>query len=334
MIPMHWSPKGHEVKLMAKQTKSAKKKNTQKNVPRQRKKRMGGGRVNIDRQLTYAQLLQHPDNGQMLADGVYGGELGNFQRFTNTFTLNGSAGQNSGFIAYCPATGNGYGVSTAASNTALTFSLTNVGFPGAAFLGLNAAKTRGIAAKIEAIPAAASITTLTGEICCGVTTIGNFVSGVTSVNDLFDISKAYGPIQRKTVISRWFPSGLDHTYSNYNVVPDEDRHMVFIAYRGWPVAVPINVRLCSVVEYTIKNAIGISPSGSLSTPVDHEQVIRAVQNQDPHWHHSLMDEVKSVGRGVASDLGVFARTLVRHGLSTLGNQMVKQAPRALPLLLA
>jgi len=332
VIPPQWSPPGHEVYLMAKpKSKTQKQKKTGKRGSRPQKTKRSS---DTNPQLRYAQLLHAPDNGTVPPGGVYDGELGNFRTFVSTLTPTTGATINSGFLAFCPATGNGFIASSAGSNVAMTFALLNTGFPGAAYLNANAAKSRGIAAKLELIPSAASITTITGEAAAGVTTNLNFVSSTTTVDHLFDIAKAYGPLQRRTVRSSWFPSGLDHTYSVYNSIPGEDFHWVYVAYRGWPVNTPISIRISYVVEYTVKNTIGIPPSGLVSTPVHHQEVIQALQSSDPHWHHSLMDEAKEMGHGMLSDVGVFARHMLRTGLSNLGSRMLKQAPRALPLLLA
>jgi hypothetical protein len=216
----------------------------------------------------------------------------------------------------------------------ISFSVTNSGFPGASFLNTNAARTRGIAAKLELIPSSFSWSEMTGEVACGIISNRNVVTGATTVDNLFDVAKAYGPLTKKTVVSRWFPSGLDHTYETYNVTFNDEANIVFIAWRGVVAAKAIPIRITYVVEYTVNNTIGIPPSSTTSNPVGHNSVLRAIQDHDPHWHHSVLDEVKSVGKGIASDLGVFARHMVRKGLSDLGSSMFKVGPKALPLLLA
>jgi ABC-type branched-subunit amino acid transport system ATPase component len=280
----------------------------------------------------YAHLLHSPDSGAIPQSGVYDGELGNFRTFVSTITPATGATINCGFVMFCPATGNGLLASAAGSTTALTFSVTNTSFPGANYLLTNAFKSRGIAAKLELMPSGASITTITGEAAAGITTLNSFISGTTTTDHLFDIAKAYAPITRKAVRSSWFPSGLDHTYSNYNTAPDEDRHCVFVAWRNWPVNVSISTRATYVVEYTVKTNIGVPPSGALSTPVGHAEVVRTLQAHDPHWHHSVLDDVKAVGRGIVQDVGVAARFMAREKLSGFASKMMKEAPKALPLI--
>lgn len=330
MIPPQWSPPGHEIYLMAKTKQQKQTKAVKKGRRVSRPKRP----QNISPQHRYAQLLHSPDNGSVPADGVYEGELGNFRTFVSTITPTTGATINAGFVAFCPGTGIGYIASSAGSSATNAFSATNVGFPGANYLNANAAKVRGIAAKLELIPSGASITNITGEAAAGVTTVLSFLSTITSVDHLFDIAKAYGPLQRRTVRSSWFPSGLDHTYSSYNSAPAEDFNFVYVAFRGWPVNTPISVRITYVVEYTVKNTIGIPPSNMVSNPIGHNKVVQALQTSDPHWHHSLMDDAKEMGSGMLSDVGVFARHMLRSGLTNLGSRMLKQAPKALPLLLA
>ncbi len=286
-----------------------------------------------ERQRHYARLLAEPDNGNLVPGGVYDGELGNFQRFISTVQLANGVNQTAGILAFFPATGNAISVSNAASNAALTFSVSNTGLPGATFLTANAAKTRGIAAKVELIPSSLSVTNIVGEIAAGVTTLNSFVSGTTTVDDIFNIAKMYGPIQRRVYRSNWFPSGLDHTYSTYNTAPDEDRHAVFIAFRNWPSTALLQARITYVLEYTVKNGIGIPPSAALSSPVGHNEVIQKLQTAEPHWHHSIVSEVSHAATGIAKDVGSFARAAAREGLVSLGKSMFRSAMSAGPLAL-
>jgi len=211
------------------------------------------------------------------------------------------------------------------AGSALTWAFTNVGFPGVSFLTANAAKTRCKALKLELIPSAASFSTITGEVAAGVTTGGSFVPTVTSVDHIFDIAKAYGPLKRELVSSRWYPSGLDHTYQAYNATPNEDQNCVYIAYRGWPAGVQISIRITWIVEYTVKNQIGIPPTGSISVPLGHAQVLSALQQRDPHWHHSILDEVKRAGVGIARDVGVFSRKMAQQGMMNIASRVFTRA---------
>jgi hypothetical protein len=276
----------------------------------------------------YARLLHNPDNGDHAFD-VYDGERGETQKFVSTITLNTTAGHTSGFIAMCGATGSGTSATGASSNSALAWSITNSGFPGAAFLTANAYKTRCKALKLELIPAAASFNTITGEVAAGVTTSNVFTIN-PSVDQFFDQAKAYGPLRREVVCSRWMPSGLDHTYAVYNSSISEDQNLVFIAYRGWPAGVPLSVRISYVVEYTVRVAIGIPPTGAVSAPLGHAQVIAQMQSSDPHWHHSILDELKGAGAGIMHDVGVFGRRMAREGMVRVAGQFFK---RSAPLLL-
>lgn len=279
-----------------------------------------------NRAANYAKLLLAPDSCDLPQSGVYDGELGMFHRFVSTITLNG-AGDTCGYLAFCPSTGNGFHASAATAGATVTAATTNVGFPGALFLTSNAGKSRGISAKLELIPSAASMTNITGDAAAGVTTSASFSAAVVplTVNRLFDLAKAYGPIKRETVRSSWFPSGLDHTYNTYNVGITEDHNIVYIAYRGWPAGVPMQVRITYVVEFTINPNIGMPPTGRVSVPVGHNQVVAQLQNSDPHWHHSILDEFKGAGRNIAKDIGSFAQGMLR-------NAMVKQAPKLLSLI--
>lgn len=302
-------------------------KKTQKN-PEVKKKKTKTKRQNStvpSHALQYANMLANPDAGTIPQDGIYDGELGMFHRFVSTVTLNGTAGHTSGYLAFCPATGSGVYQSTAGSTVPYAVSFTTTGLPGAAFLSTNAFKTRAISCKIELIPSTASITNITGEAACGITTVGNFVGATTTADHLFDIAKAYGPLKREVVRSGWFPASLDHCYSVYNGPVTEDVNMTYIAYRGWPAGVPISFRISYVVEFTVKNTLGIPPTGRVSKPVGHHSVVSAMLDSDPHCFHSILDEFKVAGKGMAKDLGGFARGMLRNGL-------MKQAPKLLGFL--
>jgi len=279
----------------------------------------------------YARLLHNPDNGDHIFD-IYDGERGETQKFVSTLTLNTLSTQTSGLVFFFGATGNFYAGSAANGASPLTISPTNVGAPGEAFLNANAFKSRCKALKLELMPSAASFSNITGDVAAGVTTINNFVSGTTTVNNFFDLAKAYGPLRRETVCSRWMPSGLDHTYAVYNQLPNEDHNGVFIAYRGWPAGIAISVRITYVVEYTVKNNIGIPPTGAVSIPIGHQHILGAMQQQDPHWHHSILDEVKRAGVGIAKDAGAFGRRMAREGMISVAEKFFKkEAPLLLTL---
>lgn len=289
-------------------------------------------RMAASREQMYAALLRDPDSAVVPTEGVYDGELGEFKRFIATITSNTTAGHNCGFLAFCPRTGNGFSASGNNPTTALNFAVTNLGYPGQVYLNANAAKVRGLAAKLEFSPSGSSITNITGEVAVGIVTVNNFISGTTTVDHLFDVSKAYRPIERKLTTARWFPGGLDHTYENYNVGINEDSNLVFVAWRNAVSGVGIPIRITYVAEYTVKNTIGVPPTGAVSRPVGHAEVVRQLQQHDPHWHHSVLDELKAAGSGIAKDVGVAARYMARMGLTKLGQTMAKAAPGALALI--
>jgi len=278
--------------------------------------------------------LKHPENSGIPRTGIYDGELGNFNRFTSSLELNATAGQTCGFMALFPGTGNGLWQSGPSASTAMTFAFSNSGIPGSAFLNTNAAKVRGIACKIELIPAGASITNITGDCAAGVTTGSSFISGTTAVNHLFDMAKASHPLQRQVVTSNWYPGSFDHTYNVYNTAPSgDDYNCVYIAYRGWPAGVPLIVRMTYVVEWTVKPNLGLPVSHAVSSPVGHPHVLAALHHRDPHWHHSLLDEVKGFGRGLLKDVGEVGRYVARTKLSEYAGKMLKAAPSTLPYML-
>nr|QKI28842.1 hypothetical protein 3 [Ginkgo biloba tombusvirus] len=281
-------------------------------------------------QQRYARLLHNPDNGDHVFD-IYDGERGETHKFVSSFTLNTTTGHTCGMVAMCGATGNGFTISSTAATSSVTWTVTNSDFPGSVFLNANANKTRCKALKLELIPSAASFSSITGESACGVTTGQSFVAGTTTINQIFDISKAYGPLRREIVTSRWFPSGLDHTYAQYNSSPNEDHNWVFVAYRGWPAGTAITVRVTYVVEFTLKNGIGIPPTGAVSVPIGHTHVLSTLQTRDPHWHHSLLDEVKRAGVGIVEDVGKVARYAARHGMTQIAEKVFARGAGAMLL---
>lgn len=299
--------------------------------PRTRRRVMGTSSLLQARQIAYAQLLHSPDSGVEVPGGVYDGEKGITQRFVTSVTLANGINQTAGFMAYCPSTGNYLAAGVGTTASVLSPAFTNSAAPGAAFLGLNAAKSRGIACKLEIIPSAVSVTNIVGEVCAGVTTSNTFPSGSYTIDTIFNAAKAYGPIQRKVYTSRWYPSGLDHTYNTYNSAPNEDHNLVFIAFRNWPATATLQVRVTYVVEYTMKPDLGIPPTGAVSTPVQHAAVIDQLHKSDPHWHHSILDDFKDAAKTVSKDASSFVKAAARHGLVSLGEEMVKVIPRALSL---
>lgn len=311
----------------------AKNKISTKSVPKKGKSRAGRRRspnVNSAASIrqAYAHLLISPDSGMVPPTGVYDGELGNFKRFVSSITFNNVAGHTCGLLTFCPGTGNGFVSSTTASNIGIAFSSTNVGFPGAVYLGANALKVRGIAAVLELIPSAASITNITGEVAAGYGTPG-LVSGTSTVDQLFDISKAYGPIERKAYRSCWSPSGLDHTYDVYNAGATEDKNVAWVAYRGWPAGIAITVRMTYVVEYVVKPNTGSPATGHNSQALGHHEVVTALQSHDSHWHHNIKNDARELGGLMLHDVGRFARAGLNAGLHKLGSSLFKAAPALL-----
>jgi hypothetical protein len=106
---------------------------------------MGTSSLLQARQIAYAQLLHSPDSGVEVPGGVYDGEKGITQRFVTSVTLANGINQTAGFMAYCPSTGNYLAAGVGTTASVLSPAFTNSAAPGAAFLGLNAAKSRGIA---------------------------------------------------------------------------------------------------------------------------------------------------------------------------------------------
>lgn len=301
-----------------------------KQVRRKRRQPRQATELKPSLQQRYARLLHNPDNGDHVFD-IYDGERGETHKFVSSFTLNSTAGHTCGMVAMCGATGNGFTISSTAATSSVTWNITNSDFPGNAFLNANANKTRCKALKLELIPSAASFSSITGESACGVTTGQSFIAGTTTINQIFDISKAYGPLRREIVTSRWFPSGLDHTYAQYNSSANEDHNWVFVAYRGWPAGTSITVRVTYVVEFTLKNGIGIPPTGAVSVPIGHTHVLSTLQTRDPHWHHSLLDEVKRAGVGIVEDVGKVARYAARQGMTQIAEKVFTRGAGAMLL---
>jgi len=126
---------------------------------------------------TYQELLNNPCNATPRS--YYGGDKGVVQRFVQDVTLNTSVSTlTSGYIVFQPAkNGYLYGGQTASSSTIAPTLFVG---PAAPWLAIAASKLRPLAACVQVIPSAVSMTNMTGEIGVAVisqdsiTTVGTY----------------------------------------------------------------------------------------------------------------------------------------------------------------
>lgn len=267
--------------------------------------------------LDYARILTDPCSAPLSA-GVYQGEQGMVSRFVNDSVVNTTAGFTSGCFIYHPGSGLVHASGGATGGTATTLAYSTSFTPGFATTGAVAAKQRALAAAITFFASGASMTNCTGELAAGVCSMDTLANGASITFDqLFQLASIRGPIERRAIDVKWYPNTLDDKYSTANVLTGldtSDTNVVFIAYRGYPAAIGLSVRLTGVVEWTPKINVGTAVSNNVNpAPVDHHAVVAAVSAKHPSWWHNIV-------AGVTSDAEQVVRYVARAGLSKLGQK--------------
>lgn len=263
----------------------------------------------------YARLLTDPCSAP-LPKGVYTGEQGMISRFVSDTVVNTPAGFTSGCFIYHPASGMVHASGGANGGTSTTLAYGTSFTPGFATTNAVAAKQRALAAVITAFASGASMTNCTGEIAAGVCSLDTLANGLSITFDqLFQLASIRGPIERRSIDIKWYPNTLDDKYSTSNTltgVDASDTNVVFFAYRGYPAAIGLSVRLTGVIEWTPKINIGTAVSNNVNpSPVNHHAVVAAVSAKHPSWWHNVV-------QGITSDAEQVVRYVARAGMSRLG----------------
>jgi len=307
----------------------AKNKNKQsKKAPKRAPRRRGTMRAapGTNHALAYAQLLRDPCNASTSLEAYYPGEKGFVQRFIADIVTNTTAGHTSGVILFHPNSDGLATLSAAASSGTFVLnagSYTLSSSPGQAFLTGAANKTRSLAACVQCFPSAVSVTNMTGEYAMGVVSMSS-TFGTLSTDNFFNILSNRGNMTKEKAECKWYPGALDDRYSQWNVisaVDSSDTNVIAIAYRGYPAGAALSIRFTNVVEWTPNTSAGLTATNQVSTGVNHNNVVAALQKHDPHWYHNLSREASNFASGFAQDASKVARYGARrvfsYGLATL-----------------
>nr|WPR18271.1 MAG: hypothetical protein [Chemarfal virus 52] len=295
----------------------------------------GSGRVRMSRGMTpYQALIANPCDGPVQT--AYGGEAGICQRFVlDTVLATTAPTVTCGYLSYSPAA-NAIFTATAAASSTLTVAGTSVG-PGATFIGGNSAKFRPLAACVIVMPSAVSYTNITGEIATAVSASNAIENGVSySVDNVFQICQHRCVLAKREYETKWFPGGLDHTYAKTNpagtaaLADSADQNSIIVAWRGWPAATPLSIRIVLVAEWTPVTTIGVAASSTPLAGQNHSAQVAAIHAANPGWWHNFVS-------GVKEDAGLAARYMSRMaigaGTKVLQNKVMQYAGTYAPMLL-
>lgn len=288
----------------------------------------------------YKQLLMDPCNGPV--HSVYPGEEGIVQRFVSDFTVNTAVGSTSGYLVFIPASNVVARTDQATSSTA-AFPGTQAG-PGASFLGATSAKLRPVAACVTMIPSAVSYNTLTGEMATA-NISANTVSGTTSLSpdQVFQLCSTRTVLSKRSYDSKWYPNKLDGTYSpnaggasagTYTLGDPADNNAIVIAWRGYPAAVALSVRLTLVAEWTPSAGQGLAVTTAPRLGENYERHAAELHNASPHWWTDIFSDIASHGlQEIGRGLKYVTSMGVQQGVKYATNNLMPQLARAAPLLL-
>lgn len=278
------------------------------------------------------QLLMDPCDGPLVSP--YGGKRGYLTRFVQDFSLNTGAGNTAGVFAWFPGqlVYHAIQVATGATSGAVASTLA----PGNTFCGLNASNVRCVAACVEVLASAVSLTNITGEV--GVAQINwNDIGGATNAapDTYFQLATSRAVVTKEAMEIKWVPGESDELYSSVNVGTSATPvgngvSGVLVVYRGYPAAAALTFRITAVLEWTAKSNTGIPGSNGASAGSTMSQHVGALNAAKPDWWHNLTSAVAHTGQAlltdVAHDAAKMGRYLARQGMARI-------AARAAPLLL-
>jgi hypothetical protein len=285
-------------------------------------------RVVVSSGLTPIQrLLANPCDATPIS--YYGGESGIVQRFVQDFSANTTAGYTCGFVVFIPAS-NSYLTGGNALPTAAISPLFFVG-PATTFLGASANKTRPLAACITAIPSAVSVTNMTGEV--GVAVISSSLISTLStysVDGIFQIANQRSVLSKREYDVKWFPGQLDSSYATVlntggsaGTAPlsdPSDNNAILLAWRGYPAATSLSIRLTNVVEWTPVTNIGMAVTSTPTMPHNVQAHAAVMSAKKPSWWHTLGEGFKDDAQMVARYAG---RKAMSYGLRVAENRAIQ-----------
>lgn len=259
-----------------------------------------------------AALLNDPCNAP-LPPPFLPGEQGMITRFVFDGALIG-AGNGSGYLVFHPNSGWAVSNNAATGSTAIPasdFSISATNSPGFNFLAANATKVRGLAACVTVLPAALSITAITGDICVSSVSpsaVRQIISASHTVDSLASYTNARTAIERRAYDTKFKPGNLDSKYSSYQNTGTivgtgtdiDDTSAILVVIRGVPTGSPINIRITWICEWVPKFNLGLSASvTNKPMAVDHMAVGAMLDRKKPNWWNNLLHEAgEAVGYGV------------------------------------
>lgn len=277
-------------------------------------------------------LLVDPCDGPLVS--AYGGKRGYITRFVQDFSLNTGAGQTAGVFAFFPGQLVYHTIQVATSGTSAAVS--SVLGPGNSFCGTNASNVRCVAACVEVLASAVSLTNITGELGVAQINWNDIGSATTAAPDqYFQLATSRAVLTKEAFELKWVPGESDELYSSVNVgtsasPPGNGVSGMLVVYRGYPAAAALTFRITAVLEWTAKNNVGIPGSTGAAGPSDMQKHVGALNAAKPDWWHNLTNSLAHTGSafvsGLASDVGKMGRYMAQQGMARL-------ASRAAPLLL-
>lgn len=302
MIPLKWSPPGHEIYLMAKTKQVARL--PKKKVKKSKSRKGSGTGEKIDSYGAGAARMYEDPCGAELVPSVYPGDRGYVNRFVYNRVLAAGAGQTCAVYIIKP----GNSISVASEPLLPT---TSIGlpygneYPGNVFLAANASKHRcaGFCVSVRPI---ASPNNVTGTIHFGVLNASS-VPGTLSTTaqalaalctESISVSQAaMAPLEVK-----WCPGGFDDRYSptwsaGFTGDDDSDRNVLIVVCLGLPPATGMQFRATAIQEWTPKVDLGVVQDATAQKPsiCDKECILRNLKRKDPDWWWNLGKKAYNVG---------------------------------------
>lgn len=269
-----------------------------------------------------ARILLDPCHADM-PRSYYPGESGYMSRFSNDISIVG-AGNTASYFGFHPNSGWTIGASVAAANTAINPNdfVINTNTPGFNFLAANASKVRAVAACINVIPSALSITNITGDISVGIISpdaLRQHTAVIHTIDQLGLYTSARTAIERRGYEVKWKPGFFDDKYLSFinpngvitggNGSDLSDTTALLVCVRGLFLGAVISLRITWVVEWVPKFNLGLPPTAAVNpTRVNAVAVSAALDHKRSDWWHNLMNNTGRVLGNAATEVGgAFAR---------------------------
>ena len=251
----------------------------------------------------HALSLANPSQS-MIPSGVYDGEQGIINRFTQDLTLIGGSTVTCLGLLFHPNTGYAQAFSSSDSTVTITAALaaTSGITPGFAHLNGVARKQRGIASSLRFSLPSVTFNTISGEVACGVIssdllTIG---SATFTGDQLFQYAAARAPVTRGVQEVKWYPGSFDNRYATWSTssfaatgADPSDTNLVYVVYRGIPVLTSSSVKVDWVCEWVPRFGSGFTPTYNTKSGIDHMKTVEHLHAHKPGWFHNLTGEVEA-----------------------------------------